>query len=226
MIFLFFYIKLYDACVCDTYSFLISAEWPNFLCVCSVLSSGWVQLHWNHWPPSQNETSAKWFCTSKGQLSCGLRGISTGDAIITESGALHVAGVPTVNPSNVIVWEVIPGRGNALRITPMTSIHNGVPPLSPPNWSGFAPLAAYLFSWEDHLLRKENPGENQNLGESIPLHCSVVSIFSAYVTPEAAEKSPVPTTWCSGIAGVAFDPTRGGSVMATVIVEGMHLNLT
>lgn len=205
---------------------LISARWPNFFCVCSVLSSGLVQLHWSQWPPSQNATKPKWFSTRKGQLGCGPRGIVAGDAIITESGMMHVAAVPFVNPSTIVVWEVMPGSGSGFLLTPKTSINNGVPPRSPPNWSGFSPLAAYLFSWQDYLLSEEKQGKNQtdqNLVEPIRLYCSPVSNFSAYMSPEAAAKSTATPAWGSGISAVAFDPIHGGSVLAVVIVEGMHL---
>ncbi|KAK7412325.1 hypothetical protein VNO78_03779 [Psophocarpus tetragonolobus] len=204
-----------------------SARWPNFLCVCSVFSSGSVQLHWSQWPP-QNATPPKWFCTSKGPLGCGPSGIMAGDAIITDSGAMHVAGVPIVNPSTIVVWEVMPGPGNGFQVTPRTSTNSGIPPpLSSPNWTGFAPLAAYLFSWQDYLLSEERQGKNQtnqNLGDSIPLHCSPVSNFSAYVSPEAAAQSAATTTWGSGVTAVAFDPTYGGSVIAVVIVEGQYMS--
>ncbi|XP_058771590.1 mediator of RNA polymerase II transcription subunit 16-like [Vicia villosa] len=204
-----------------------SARWPNFFCVCSVLSSGLVQLHWSQWPPSQNATSPKWFSTRKGQLGCGPRGIVAGDAIITESGIMHVAAVPFVNPSTIVVWEVMPGSGSGFLLTPKTSINNGVPPRSPPNWSGFAPLAAYLFSWQDYLLSEEKKGKNQtnqNLSESIRLYCSPVSNFSAYMSPEAAAKSAATPAWGSGISAVAFDPIHGGSVLAVVIVEGQYMS--
>ncbi|WJX26596.1 Mediator of RNA polymerase II transcription subunit 16 [Trifolium repens] len=204
-----------------------SARWPNFRCVCSVFSSGSVQLHWSQWPPSQNATPPKWFYTSKGLLGCGPNGIMAGDAIITDNGTLHVAGVPIVNPSTVVVWEVMPGSGNGIHVTPKASINNGVPPLTPPNWSGFAPLAAYLFSWQDYLLSEEKQEKNQidqNLCESILLHCSPVSNFSAYVSPEAAAQSTATTTWGSGVTAVAFDPTRGGSVITVVIVEGQYMS--
>ncbi|KAG4960475.1 hypothetical protein AAZX31_13G224200 [Glycine max] len=204
-----------------------SARWPNFLCVCSVLSSGSVQLHWSQWPP-QNATPPKWFCTSKGPLGCGPSGIMAGDAIITDSGAMHVAGVPIVNPSTIVVWEVMPGPGNGFQVIPRTSTNNGVPPpLSSPNWTGFAPLAAYLFSWQDHLLSEEKQGKNQtnqNLGDSIPLNCSPVSNFSAYVSPETAAQTAATTTWGSGVTAVAFDPTCGGSVIAVVIAEGQYMS--
>lgn len=149
------------------------------------------------------------------------------DAIITDSGAMHVAGVPIVNPSTVVVWEVTPGPGNGFQATPKTTTNNGVPaPLNPPNWSGFAPLAAYLFSWQEFLLSELKQGKkqtDQDVNDTIPLHCSPVSNFSAYVSPEAAAQSATTTTWGSGVTAVAFDPTRGGSVIAIVIVEGNYL---
>ncbi|KAG2687550.1 hypothetical protein I3843_09G057600 [Carya illinoinensis] len=204
-----------------------SARWPNFLCVCSVFSSGSVQLHWSQWPPSQNGVASKWFCTSKGLLGAGPSGIMAADAIITDSGAMHVAGVPIVNPSTVVVWEVTPGPGNAFQATPKTSSSNGVPPsLNPPSWAGFAPLAAYLFSWQEYLISEAKQGKrtDQDLNDTVPLHCSPVSNFSAYVSPEAAAQSAATTTWGSGVTAVAFDPTRGGSVIAVVIVEGQYMS--
>lgn len=160
-------------------------------------------------------------------MGAGPSGIMAADAIITDSGAMHVAGVPIVNPSTVVVWEVTPGPGNGFQATPKTSTSNGVPaPLSPPNWSGFAPLAAYLFSWQEFLLSELKQGKkqtDQDVNDTIPLHCSPVSNFSAYVSPEAAAQSATTTTWGSGVTAVAFDPTRGGSVIAIVIVEGNYL---
>jgi hypothetical protein len=148
------------------------------------------------------------------------------DAIITDSGAMHVAGVPIVNPSTVVVWEVTPGPGNGFQATPMASASNGVPPsVKPPNWSGFAPLAAYLFSWQEHLMSEAMPGKkhmDKDFTDTVSLHCSPVSNFSAYVSPEAAAQSAATTTWGSGVSAVAFDPTRGGSVIAVVIVEGTY----
>lgn len=204
-----------------------SARWPNFLCACSVFSSGSVQLHWSQWVPSQNGAALKWFCTSKGLLGAGPSGIMAADAIITDSGAMHVAGVPIVNPSTVVVWEVTPGPGNAFHSTPKTSLSNGVPPsLNPPSWAGFAPLAAYLFSWQEYLISEAKQGKrtDQELNDTVPLHCSPVSNFSAYVSPEAAAQSAATTTWGSGVTAVAFDPTRGGSVIAVVIVEGQYMS--
>lgn len=203
----------------------ISDRWPNFLCVCSVFSSGSVQLNWSQWPPSQNGAASKWFPTAKGLLGAGPSGIMAADVIITDSGAMHVAGVPIVNPSTVVVWEVTPGPGNGFQAAPKATTSNGVPPsLSPPKWAGFAPLAAYLFSWQEYLLSEAKQGRkltDQNFSDAITLHCSPVSNFSAYVSPEAAAQSAATTTWGSGVTAVAFDPTRGGSVIAVVIVEGI-----
>ncbi|KAK4491678.1 hypothetical protein RD792_002444 [Penstemon davidsonii] len=204
------------------------AGWPNFLCVCSVFSSGSVQLHWAQWPPNQTGAPSKWFCTSKGLLGAGPSGIMAADAIVTDSGAMHVAGVPIVNPSTVVVWEVTPGPGNGFQATPKATINTEVPPsLNPPSWDGFAPLAAYLFSWQEYLLLEAKQGKKQteqDFGDMVALHCSPVSNFSAYVSPEAAAQSAATTTWGSGVTAVAFDPTRGGSVISVVIVEGQYMS--
>ncbi|KAL8130439.1 hypothetical protein V2J09_019594 [Rumex salicifolius] len=205
-----------------------SARWPNFLCVCSVFSSGSVQLHWSQWPASHNGVAAKWFSTRKGLLGAGPSGIMAADAIITDTGAMHVAGVPIVNPSTVVVWEVTPGPGSGFQATPKIKSGSGVPPsLSPPSWSGFAPLAAYLFSWQEYLISESRHGmkpNDQDLVDDISLHCSPVSNFSAYVSPEAAAQSSATTTWGSGVTAVSFDPTRGGSVIAVAIVEGQYMS--
>ncbi|KAI3854290.1 hypothetical protein MKW98_024713 [Papaver atlanticum] len=205
-----------------------SDRWPNFLCVCSVFSSGSVQLHWSQWPLSQNGATSKWFTTSKGLLGAGPSGIMAADAIITEAGTMHVAGVPIVNPSTVVVWEVTPGPGNGFQATAKTSTTAGVPPsLNPPRWAGFAPLAAYLLSWQEYMTAEGKQGKKhmaQEFNETVPLHCSPVSNFSAYVSPEAAAQSAATTTWGSGVTAVAFDPTHGGSVIAVVIVEGQYMS--
>jgi len=218
-----------NPCVSDVCSCFISARWPNFLCVCSVFSSGSVQLHWSQWPHNQKDSTPRWFHTSKGLLGCGPSGIMAGDAIITDSGAMHVAGVPIVNPSTIVVWEVTPGPGNGFQSCAMTSTKSGVPPHIQPNWAGFASLAGYLFFWQDHLLSLAKQGKkltDKNIGDAVPLYCSPVSNFSAYVSPEAAAQSAATTTWGSGVTAVAFDPTRAGSVIAVVIVEGKKLVLT
>ncbi|KAG4948442.1 hypothetical protein JHK84_041896 [Glycine max] len=200
----------------DASCWLREHEWQQDIAVVTKWLSGW---------PPQNATTPKWFCTSKGSLGCGPCGIMAGDAIITDSGTMLVTGVPIVNPSTIVVWEVMPGPGNGFQVIPRTSTNNGVPlPLSSPNWTGFAPLAAYLFSWQDYLLSEEKQGKNQNLGDSIPLNCSPVSNFSAYVSPETAAQSAATTTWGSGVTAVAFDPTCGGSVIAVVIVEGQYMS--
>ncbi|KAK4399071.1 Mediator of RNA polymerase II transcription subunit, partial [Sesamum angolense] len=68
-------------------------------------------------PPNQTGAPSKWFCTSKGLLGAGPSGIMAADAIVTDSGAMHVAGVPIVNPSTVVVWEVTPGPGNGFQVS-------------------------------------------------------------------------------------------------------------
>ncbi|PIA30622.1 hypothetical protein AQUCO_05400011v1 [Aquilegia coerulea] len=205
-----------------------SARWPNFLCVCSVFSSGSVQLHWAKWPLSHSAEAPKWFSTSKGLLGAGPSGIMAGDAIITEAGTMHVAGVPLVNPSTVVVWEVTPGPGNGFQGTALINTSNGVPPsLDPPRWTGYSRLAAYLFSWQEFMGSEIKEGKKQtDLGssETVSLHCSPVSNFSAYVSPEAAAQSAAATTWGSGVTTVAFDPTQGGSVISVIIVEGQYMS--
>ncbi|XP_073299103.1 mediator of RNA polymerase II transcription subunit 16-like isoform X1 [Primulina huaijiensis] len=204
------------------------AGWPNFLCVCSVFSSGSIQIHWSQWPPNQSGAPSKWFCTSKGLLGAGPSGIMAADAIVTDSGAMYVAGVPIVNPSTVVVWEVTPGPGNGFQATPKASVNNEVPPsISPPSWDGYAPLAAYLFRWQEYLLLEAKHGKKQaehDCSDMVMLHCSPVSNFSAYVSPEAAAQSAATTTWGSGVTAVAFDPTCGGSVISVVIVEGQYMS--
>lgn len=204
------------------------AGWPNFLCVCSVFSSGSIQLHWSQWPSNQSGGTCKWFCTSKGLLGAGPSGIMAADAIVTDLGALHVAGVPIVNPSTVVVWEVTPGPGNGFQATPKTTTSSGIPPsLNPPSWDGFASLASYLFNWQEYLILEAKQGKKQteeDYSDMVALHCSPVSNFSAYVSPEASAQSAATTTWGSGVTAVAFDPTCGGSVVAIVIVEGQYMS--
>lgn len=47
----------------DSWTF-VAARWPIFLCVCSVFSSGSVQLHRSQWPSNQGGTAPKWFITA------------------------------------------------------------------------------------------------------------------------------------------------------------------
>ncbi|KAH9325436.1 hypothetical protein KI387_005614, partial [Taxus chinensis] len=203
-----------------------SACWPNFLCVCSVFSSGSVQLRWSQWPA--NNSGAKWFATNKGLLGAGPSGIMAADAIITEAGTMLVAGVPIVNPSTVVVWEVTPGIGNNVQATAKMSTGIGVPPsFNPPSWAGFSALAAYLFSWQEYQCAEGKNTQLQLTAEAIEpilLNCSPVSNFSAYVSPEAAAQSAATTTWASGVSALAFDPSRGGSVLAVSIVEGQYMS--
>ncbi|XP_074560985.1 mediator of RNA polymerase II transcription subunit 16-like [Curcuma longa] len=205
-----------------------SVRWPAFLCVCSVFSSGSVQLHWEQWPSAQNEPAPKWLYTSNGLLGAGPNGIVAADVIITESGVMHVAGVPLVNPSTVVVWEVMPGPGNGFQSSAKLTMGSIIPSsLNPPSWTGFAPLAAYLFSVQEYLISQEKQGKNladNEINEVASLHCSPVSNFSAYVSPEAAAQSAATTTWGSGVAAVAFDPTQGGSVITVVIAEGQYMS--
>ncbi|KAK9714700.1 hypothetical protein RND81_06G113500 [Saponaria officinalis] len=206
-----------------------SARWPNMLCICSVFTSGSIQLHWSQWPPPEGAGErAKWFCTSKGMLGAGPSGIMAADAIVTDSGTMHVAGIPIVNPSTVVVWEVTPGQGNGFQATPKTTISSVPPPsLNPPSWSGYASLAAYLCCWQEYFISEEKQGKKhtcQDFIDNVSLYCSPVSNFSAYVNPEAASQSAATTTWGSGVTAVSFDPTRGGSVITVVIVEGQYMS--
>ncbi|KAG0447084.1 hypothetical protein HPP92_028530 [Vanilla planifolia] len=205
-----------------------TARWPNFLCVCSVFSSGSIQLHWAQWPPPENSEPRKWFSTSKGLLGAGPSGIMAADAIITEAGTMHVAGVPLVNPSTVVVWEVTPGPGNGMNVAAKINTTSSIlPPPNPPCWTGFAPLAACLFNLQECIISQEKQGKkliDQEIMEATSLHCSPVSNFSAYVSPEAAAQSAATTTWGSGVTAVAFDPTRGGSMISVVIVEGQYMS--
>lgn len=198
--------------------FRLAARWPNFLCVCSVFWAGTVQLHWKQWPASPN--SSRWFSSKKGVLGGGPSGVFTADVTISDAGSLLVAGVPVGNPSTVVVWEVtawdLNSPGSTQQVAAKIGIGNIQSPLlaTPPSWPGFAPLAAYLFTWQEQATP-----DTMLEGEECPgplLHCSVVSNFSAYVSPDAAAI----TSWGSGVTSVAFDPSRGGSALVTVIVEG------
>lgn len=75
---------------------------------------------------------------------------------------------------------------------------------------------------QEYLASETTHGKKQSDHEmeAASIHCSPVSNFSAYVSPEAAAQSATTTTWGSGVTAVAFDPTRGGSVISVVIVEG------
>ncbi|AES70576.1 transmembrane protein, putative [Medicago truncatula] len=113
-----------------------------------------------------------------------------------------VGGVQIDNPSTVVVRKVM---------------HRG-----------FSFLAAYLLVvLIISYLSKRNGKKNQtdqNIVESIPHHNSPISISSTYVI--ATVQSPLTTTSCSRITKVAFDPIHCGSMLAVVIVDGMHLIMT
>jgi len=183
-----------------------------------VFWAGTVQLHWKQWPASPN--SSRWFSSKKGVLGAGPSGVFTADVTISDAGSLLVAGAPVGNPSTVVVWEVtawdLNSPGSTQQVAAKIGIGNIQSPLlaTPPSWPGFAPLAAYLFTWQEQATP-----DTMLEGEECPgplLHCSVVSNFSAYVSPDAAAI----TSWGSGVTSVAFDPSRGGSALVTVIVEG------
>ncbi|KAB2615391.1 mediator of RNA polymerase II transcription subunit 16-like [Pyrus ussuriensis x Pyrus communis] len=122
-----------ESATCDFATHVLSSmcympgRWSSFLCVCSVFSPSSIQLHWPQYPPNQTNAAQKWFQTSNGLLGAGPSGTMVVDAIITDYSAMHVASVPIVNPSTVVVWEVPPGLGNGFHATPKISTTNGVP---------------------------------------------------------------------------------------------------
>ncbi|CAM6096490.1 unnamed protein product [Calypogeia fissa] len=208
-----------------------AVRWPNFLCICSITYSGSVQLHWRQWPSAQTGSSPKWFSTSKAVLGAGPSGLFASDTIITDTGSLLVAGTPIGTPSTVIVWEISPGVVNHSGGS-QQQIKYGMPvptplALGPPPWPGIAPLAAYLLSWQEHSTSDPKPaqwaGQLRVEDEEEPgpvLHCSPISNLSAYVAPDASTL----TTWGSGVVEIAFDPSRGGSALMTMICEGYFIS--
>ncbi|AES70575.1 hypothetical protein MTR_3g057920 [Medicago truncatula] len=78
----------------------------------------------------------------------------------------HVVGVPIDNPSTVILWEVMFRLVNGLQLTPKTSINNRVPPPT-----------TYNLGRREYKEKQWRNLEDQNLGESISLHCSPVSMY-------------------------------------------------
>jgi hypothetical protein len=207
--------KSNDGVVMGCVFFAIAAQWPSFLCVCSVFYSGTVQLYWRQWPG----TTPKWFTTKKGVLGAGPSGVFTGDITVSDGGALLFAGVPVANPSTVVVWEVIPwglnSPGSTQQVTVKPTVGMHFPLLaSPPSWLGFAPLAAYLLSWQEQVSEETKLDGEDSVGPL--LQCSVVSNLSAYVCPEASAS----IGWGSGVVTTAFDPSSGGTALITVIVEG------
>lgn len=217
----------------------LAVRWPNFSCICSITYSGSVQLHWRQWPAAQTGSPPEWFSTNKAVLGAGPSGLFASDAIVTETGSLIVAGTPVGTPSTVIVWEISPGAVNHPGGN-QQSLKYGLPaqtplPFGPPPWPGIAPLAAYLMSWQEQQPSADTkpaqwagqlPMESDERAGPM-LHCSPISNLSAYVTPDASTL----TTWGSGVTEIAFDPSRGGSALTTVICEGrtfpiMHLLCT
>lgn len=187
--------------------------------MCSVFWAGTVQLHWKQWPAS----TPKWYSTKKGVLGAGASGIFAGDAIISDAGSLLVAAAPVGNPSTVVVWEVtswdLNTLGNSQAKIAVGNMQSSPLLTSSPSWPGFSPLAASLFTWQEQSAPESAPEKEDSSGPL--LHCSVVSNFSAYVSPDAAAT----TSWGSGVTSVVFDPSRGGCALITTVVEG-KLNLT
>ncbi|KAH7306582.1 hypothetical protein KP509_22G020500 [Ceratopteris richardii] len=213
-------------------------RWPNILCVCSVSLSGYVQLHWCQWPPLGGTGKQNWFATRKGVLGTGRNDLISADAIVGESGALLIAGVPFGNSSRVVIWEVAPlfvnNRGTVQQII-----------VGLASWPGIASLPAVLLSWHEWLgnkmksvmdnsaqldgvevrpqtlsayVRSQEPPASGDDANAPSLHCSVVSYLSAYATSETDISTKVGPG--SGVSTVAFDPSKGGSVLVILLNEG------
>lgn len=225
-----------------SHQFRASARWPNFLCVCSVSVSGCVHLHWCQWPPLQGVSHQRWFSTRKSVLGAGPSELISADAIVSESGALLIAGVPICNPSTVVIWEVSPVSTNNQEAS--QQVKSGMA-----SWPGIASLAAVLLSWHEGLgsdskgggtdstthppsievkahtlsaeVRSQQPHVIGNDRETLLLQCSPVSNLSAYT---ASETCPPVTVLRSGVGAVAFDPSKGGSVLVVLLNEGHHFS--
>eukprot|EP00250_Pteridium_aquilinum_P015713 c22717_g1_i1 orf=417-3572(+) len=225
-----------------SHQFRAPVRWPNFLCVCSVSLSGCVCLHWCQWPPILDTSTQSWFATRKGVLGVGRNDLISADAIVSESGALLIAGVPIGTSSSVVIWEVTPLSTNN------QDTHQQII-LGLASWPGISPLPAVLLSWHEGLgndmkgltdstthlpgvevkaqtiysnVRSQQPpvvGEDAN---APLLHCSVVSNLSACPTSETGLSTAV--GWGSGVNAVAFDPSKGGSVLI-VLLNGGHRSL-
>lgn len=158
-------------------------------------------------------------------MGAGPSGVFTGDITVSDGGALLFAGVPVANPSTVVVWEVIPwglnSPGSTQQVTVKPTVGMHFPLLaSPPSWLGFAPLAAYLLSWQEQVSEETKLDAEDSVGPL--LQCSVVSNLSAYISPEASAS----IGWGSGVVTTAFDPSSGGTALITVIVEGRVLHIS
>lgn len=223
-----------------SHQFRAPVRWPNFLCVCSVSLSGCVCLHWCQWPPLVDSSKQNWFATRKGVLGAGRIDLISADAIVSESGALLIAGVPIGNSSSVVVWEVTPLSTNSQETT-----HQVI--LSLASWPGIAALPAVLLSWHEGLgndmkgvadstnnlpgvevkpqiisanMRFPLPSPSGEDANAPLLQCSPMSYLSAYVAPETGQLPAV--GWGSGVTAVAFDPSKGGSVLVVLLNEGRH----
>ncbi|KAH7306515.1 hypothetical protein KP509_22G016300 [Ceratopteris richardii] len=215
-------------------------RWPNILCICSVSLSGYAQLHWCQWPPLGDAGKQNWFATRKGVLGTGKSDLISADAIVGESGTLLIAGVPFGNSSSVVVWEVTP-----LFVNSQGTVQQIIVGLQ--SWPGIASLPAVLLSWHEWLgnemrsvtdnsahlpgvevrpqtlsayVRSQEPPASGNDVNAPSLHCSVVSYFSAYATSETDISTKVGTG--SGVTTVAFDPSKGGSVLVVLLNEGYY----
>ncbi|KAG0447006.1 hypothetical protein HPP92_028519 [Vanilla planifolia] len=120
------------------------------------------------------------------------------------------------------------GPGNGMNVTAKINTTSSIlPPPNPPCWTGFAPLAACLFNLQ-RVYNFSRKARESSLTKEI-MEATLASLFtcinfSAYISPEAAAQSAATTTWGSGVTAVAFDPTRGGSMISVVIVEGQYMS--
>ncbi|KAI5059444.1 hypothetical protein GOP47_0025763 [Adiantum capillus-veneris] len=223
-----------------SHQFRAPVRWPNFLCVCSVSLSGYVRLHWCQWPPLASTSKTNWFATKRGILGAGRIDLISADAIVSEAGTLLIAGVPIGNSSTVVIWEVAPLsttiQGTAQQVTSRLA-----------SWPGIASLPAVLLSWHEGLesdmkaatdgathlpgielkgqtsstnMRSQEPPASIDDANAPLLQCSVVSSLSACTTSE----NDILTTvgWGSGVSAVAFDPSKGGSILVLLLNEGRH----
>lgn len=207
---------------------MVAARWPNFLCVCTVFTSGSVQLHWRQ-PICTSDrlgaVSSKWHATNKGALGAGPSGICAADAVVNEAGALLVAGVPIGNPSTVVVWEVNPWTVNGPTGSQQVNIKFGTGVQLPlglgASWCGYAPLAASLLSWQQQSETEIKAAGQSDTNPGPLLQCAPISNLAAYVKVEGSTPAGMTSTgWASGVSAVAFDPSAGGSALVTIVVEG------
>ena len=151
-------------------------------------------------------------------MGAGQSDLISADAIVNESGSLIIAGVPIGNPSTVVIWDVSPLPTNNQDTIQMKI--------------GIAPLPSVLLGWHDgsgkdtkmgidtssHISSTEAKAQPTD-AESPPLFCSPISNLSAYVTPEVSKATV--NGLGSGVASIAFDPSKAGSVLVVLLNEGM-----